>query len=63
MLLLGKHRHDNEGVQVDALAEHPEVVAAQQVEVENGEKLADHLEGERGGVKTQEPSNIGAGLM
>lgn len=34
VLLLGKHGHHNECVQVNAFTEHPEVVAAHQVKVD-----------------------------
>ena len=34
MLFFCKHRHNNQSVQVDAFAKHPEVVAAQQIQVD-----------------------------
>lgn len=34
VLLLSKHRHDDECVQINPLAQHPEVVTAKQVEVD-----------------------------
>ena len=34
MLLLCEHSHHDEGVQVDAFTQHPEVIAAQHVHVE-----------------------------
>lgn len=34
VLLLGEHGHHDERVQVDAFAQHPEIVAAQHVHVE-----------------------------
>jgi len=46
ILFFRKHRHHDESVQVDALAQHPEVVAAQQVQVDEHEQLAAGL-GER----------------
>lgn len=39
VLLLGEHGHHDERVQVDPLAQHPEVVTAQQVEVDEHEQL------------------------
>lgn len=47
MLLLGEHRHHDQGVQVDSLAEHPEVVAAHGVHLDEGEQLAAGLEREQ----------------
>lgn len=44
MLLFCKHCHNNQSVQVDALAEHPEVVAAQQIEVDEHDQLTAYLE-------------------
>lgn len=46
MLLLGEHSHHDECVEVDALAEHPEIVATQHVHVEEVQDLAAHLRGE-----------------
>lgn len=45
MLLLRKHRHDDQSVQVDALAQHPEVVTAQQVQVDEHQQLTAGLQG------------------
>lgn len=47
MLLFCKHCHHNQSVQVDALAKHPEVVAAQQIQVDEHDQLAASLEGKR----------------
>lgn len=47
-LLLGEHGHHDERVQVHAFAEHPEVVAAHQVEVQELGDLAAHLGGGEG---------------
>ena len=47
VLLLSEHGHHDEGVQVDALAQHPEVVATQHVHVEEVQHLASHLMGKR----------------
>lgn len=44
MLLLGKHSHHNERVQIDALTKHPEVVTAQHVHVEEMQHLTAHLQ-------------------
>lgn len=40
MLLLGEDGHDDQRVQINALAQHPEVVAAHDVHVNEGENLA-----------------------
>lgn len=40
VLLLGEHGHHDERVQVDSLAQHPEVVAAEEVEVDEERDLA-----------------------
>lgn len=40
VLLLGEHGHHDERVQVDSLAQHPEVVAAKEVEVNEERDLA-----------------------
>lgn len=40
VLLLSEHGHHDQSVQVDALAQHPEVVAAKQVEVNKEGDLA-----------------------
>lgn len=40
VLFLSKHGHHDQSVQVDALAQHPEVVAAKQVEVNEERDLA-----------------------
>lgn len=45
MLFFCKHRHNNESVQVDSFTEHPEVVAAQQIQVDEHEQFAGRLEG------------------
>lgn len=45
VLLFRKHGHDDERVQVNPLAEHPEVVAAQQVHVDEHDELTARLEG------------------
>lgn len=47
MLLLCKHGHHDQGVQVDALAQHPEVVAAHQVQLDEDEQLTAALQGRR----------------
>lgn len=47
VLLLRKHSHDDERVQVDALAQHPEVVAAHQVHVDEHDDLTARLEGRK----------------
>lgn len=47
MLLLGKYSHHNQCVQVNPLAEHPEIVTAQHVHVEEVQYLAANLR--RGG--------------
>lgn len=49
MLFFCKHRHNNQSVQVDAFAKHPEVVAAQQIQVDEHEQLTACLDG--GGEK------------
>lgn len=54
MLFFRKHCHNNQRVQVDALAEHPEVVTAQQIQVDEHEQLAAHLDGK----KQHEPSGL-----
>lgn len=43
VLLLCKHSHHDEGVQVNAFTEHPEVVTAHQVEMNELRHLAAHL--------------------
>lgn len=48
VLLLGEHGDHDERVQVDSLAEHPEVVAAQHVHVEEVQHLAADLQREDG---------------
>lgn len=47
MLLLGEHGHHDERVEVDAFAQHPEIVAAQHVHVEEMQDFTAHLQ--RGG--------------
>lgn len=44
MLLLCEHSHNNQSVQVDSLAKHPEVVAAHQIEMNKHTDLAACLE-------------------
>lgn len=44
MLLLGKHGHDDQRVQVDPLAEHPEVITAEQVQVCKVQQLTASLQ-------------------
>lgn len=43
MLLLCKHSYDDERVEVDAFTEHPEVIAAQHVHVEEVQHLTADL--------------------
>lgn len=45
VLLLGKHGHHNECVQVNAFTEHPEVVTAHQVKMNELRHFAAHLGG------------------
>lgn len=45
VLLLSKHGHHDQSVQVDALTQHPEVVAAKQVQVNEEGDLAAGLNG------------------
>ena len=47
MLLLCKHSHHDERVQVDAFTEHPEVIAAQHVHVEEVQNLTANLQRDR----------------
>ena len=54
VLLLSEHGHHDEGVQVDALAQHPEVVATQHVHVEEVQHLASHLMGKRQSEREKE---------
>lgn len=51
VLLLGEHGHHDERVQVDAFAQHPEIVAAQHVHVEEMQDFTAHLQ--RAGAQTQ----------
>lgn len=44
VLLLGEHGHHDERVQVDAFTQHPEVVAAQHVHVEEMQHFTAHLQ-------------------
>lgn len=44
MLLLGEHGHHDERVEVDAFAQHPEIVAAQHVHVEEMQDFTAHLQ-------------------
>lgn len=47
VLLLCKHRHHDERVQVDAFTEHPEVITAQHVHVKELQHLTANLQGEQ----------------
>ncbi len=47
MLLLCKHGHHDEGVQVYAFTEHPEIIATQHVHVEKVQHLTADLQRER----------------
>lgn len=51
MLLLGEHGHHDERVQVDAFTQHPEIVAAQHVHVEEMQHFTADLQ--RAGLKTE----------
>lgn len=53
MLLLCEHSHHDERVQVDAFAEHPEVVAAQHIHVEKLQDLTADLQREQKKNKLQ----------
>lgn len=44
LLLLHEHGHDDEGVQVDPLTQHPEVVTAHGVEIQKLQHLAAGLQ-------------------
>lgn len=44
VLLLREHGHHDERVQVDAFTQHPEIVAAQHVHVEEMQHFAAHLQ-------------------
>lgn len=44
VLLLCEHGHHDERVQVDAFTQHPEIVAAQHVHVEEMQHFAAHLQ-------------------
>lgn len=46
MLLLCKHSHHDESVQVDAFTKHPEIIAAQHVHVEEVQHLTANLQRE-----------------
>lgn len=46
MLLLCKHSHHNECMEIDTLAEHPEIVATQHVHVEEVQNLTANLQRE-----------------
>lgn len=52
VLLLGEHGHHDERVQVDAFAQHPEIVAAQRVHVEEMQHFTADLQraGSEGGA-------------
>lgn len=54
MLLLGEHGHHDERVQVDAFTQHPEVVAAQHVHVEEMQHFTAHLQ--RVGSQAETPT-------
>lgn len=47
MLLLCKYGHHNQRVQVNPLAEHPEIVTAQHVHMEEVQHLAANLQREK----------------
>lgn len=47
VLLLSKHSHHDERVQVNAFTQHPEVVTAQKVKVDELGHFTAHLWGER----------------
>lgn len=47
MLLLCEHGHHDQGVQVDAFTQHPEVVTAHQVQLDEDEQLTAALKGRR----------------
>lgn len=47
MLFFCKHGHDDESVQVDSFAQHPEVVTAHQIHVDEHDDLTAHLEGKK----------------
>lgn len=46
MLFLCKHCHYNQCVQVNALTQHPEVVTAQQIQIDERQQLTAFLEEE-----------------
>lgn len=54
VLLLGEHGHHDERVEVDAFAQHPEIVAAQHVHVEEMQDFTAHLQ--RGGSQRDTPA-------
>lgn len=47
VLLFCEHSHDDQRVQVDPLTKHPEVVTAQQVQVDERQQLAARLDGKK----------------
>lgn len=47
VLLLGKHGHHDERVQINALAQHPEVIATKEVEMDEQGHFAARLTGEK----------------
>ena len=53
VLLLCKHGHHDERVQVDAFTQHPEVIAAQHVHVEEVQHLTADLQTDRGRENTR----------
>lgn len=53
MLFFCKNRHNNQSVQVDTLTKHPEVVAAQQIQMDEHEQLTARLDGGKEKKKKQ----------
>lgn len=63
VLLLGEHGHHDERVQVDAFAQHPEIVAAQHVHVEEMQHFTADLRraGSEGGPSVSGSSRRSSG--